>query len=237
MLNFIVVCVSCFFNCVNLTRNAQYEDILYHPAPSTCAYMQREGTLCGQCNYSNGFFPYAYSYDMDCIHCTNPHSWWVLHLLNFVRLSAFVCFAQISAAPIQMRIMLLTSKYTPPQLGPIIKTYATLYGIWNLDFFRTVLPGICLHLTTLHVLALDYLIAVYPMLLMVIAYILVELHAHGFKPVLLIWKPFHRLFAQVRRGWDIQTSTLLKIGCHRNTFRGVRLNVPVWLPRGVTMGC
>ena len=31
--------------------------------------------------------------------------------------------------------------------------------------------------------------------------------------------------------------TLLKIGCYRNTFRGVRLNVPVWLPRGVTMGC
>ena len=216
---------ACFFNCVNLTRNAQYEDMLYHPAPSTCGYMQREGTLCGECDYSNSSFPYAYSYDMDCIQCTTPHSWWLYIAVAFLPLTAFialilifrisaaspelrafVCFAQIFAAPIQMRIMLLISNYTPPLLGAVIKMYATLYGIWNLDFFRTVLPGICLHLTTLQVLALDYLIGVYPMLLMVIAYILVELHGHGFKPVLLIWKPFHRLFAQVRREWDIQTS-------------------------------
>ena len=58
--------------------------------------------------------------------------------------------------------------------------------IWNLDFFRTLLPGVCLHLTTLEVLALDYLIAVCPMLLMVIAYVLVELHGYGFRPVLFI---------------------------------------------------
>jgi hypothetical protein len=37
--------------------------------------------------------------------------------------------------------------------------------------------------------------------------------------------------------WHVYSPTLLKIGCYRNTFRGVRLNVPVWLPRGVTMGC
>ena len=216
---------ACLFNCVNWTRDAQYEDMLYHPAPSTCAYMQREGTLCGECDYSNGSFPYAYSYDMDCIQCTTPHSWWLYIAVAFLPLTAFialilifrisaaspelrafVCFAQALVTPIHMRIMFLQSKHISPLLGAIINTYATLYGIWNLDFFRTVLPGICLHLTTLQVLALDYLIGVYPMLLMVIAYILVELHGHGFKPVLLIWKPFHHLFVRVRREWKIQTS-------------------------------
>ena len=216
---------TCFFNCVNSTQNDQYKDKLYHQAPSTCAYIKRKGTLCGECDYSNGSFPYAYSYDMDCIQCTTPHSLWLYIAVAFLPLTAFialilifrisaaspelrafVCFAQILASPIQIRIMLFISKHISPLLGAIIKTYATLYGIWNLDFFRTVLPGICLHLTTLQVLALDYLIAVYPMLLMVIAYILVELHGHGFKPVLLIWKPFHRLFVTVRREWKIQTS-------------------------------
>ena len=41
----------------------------------------------------------------------------------------------------------------------------TVLGIWNLDFFRTVIPDICLNVNTPQVLALDYLVAFYPMLL------------------------------------------------------------------------
>ena len=54
-----------------------------------------------------------------------------------------------------------------------------MYGIWNLDFFRVVLPEVCLNFPTLHILALDYLIAIYPMLLMGVAYIIVELLGRG----------------------------------------------------------
>ena len=54
----------------------------------------------------------------------------------------------------------------------------------------------------------DYLIAVYPMLLMVIAYSLVELHGHRFRPVLYMWRPFHYFFARFRREWDLRTSII-----------------------------
>ena len=217
----------CFYNCVNMSQKVVYKDYVFHPTPSTCSYLNRKGTLCGDCDYANNYFPRAYSYAMDCIACHTPHSWWLyvtyafLPLTVFIaiifvfrisvvspKLRAFVCFAQIFAAPIQLRVLLLATRYTSPVVMAIIEILASFYGIWNLDFFRTLLPGICLHLTTLQVLALDYLIAVYPMLLMVIAYILVELHGHGFRPVLLMWKPFHYFFARFRRGWDIQTSII-----------------------------
>ena len=46
------------------------------------------------------------------------------------------------------------------------------------------------------------------MLLMVVAYVLVELHNCGFKPILILWKPFHYFSARFRRELDIQTTLL-----------------------------
>ena len=46
------------------------------------------------------------------------------------------------------------------------------------------------------------------MLLMVIAYTLVELHGHGVRPVLYMWRPFHYFFARFRREWDLRTSII-----------------------------
>ena len=218
---------DCFYNCLNLTRHFSYKDYIYHQAPSTCDYLHRTGTLCGQCDYSNSSFPRAYSYDMECIQCTKQQSWWLYIAVAFLPLTvfiviilvfrisvvspelrAFVCFAQVVAAPIQIRILLLSNRYTSPLIAVLTNVVLTLYGIWNLDFFRTLQPGVCLHLNTLEVLALDYLIAVYPMLLMVMAYTLVELHGRGCRPLLLLWKPFHRCFVRFRREWNIQTSLI-----------------------------
>ena len=214
---------TCIYNCFNLSHNGQYQDNIYHQAPSDCTYLHRSGTLCGECE-TDHFLP-VYSYDIECIKCTHPDSWWKYFAVAFLpltifiviifvfrisvvspKLHAFVSFAQILAVPIDVRTFFLGTKVLPPVLTVIVRAYAAAYGIWNLDFFRTLIPGICLHLTTLEVLALDYLIAVYPMLLMVIAYILVELHGHGFRPVLYMWRPFHYFFVRFRRKWDVQTS-------------------------------
>ena len=97
--------------------------------------------------------------------------------------------------------------YTPLGVS-VLQTLSVLYGVWNLDFFRTILNGVCLNVSTLQVLALDYLVAVYPMLVMAIAYVLVELHGYGFRPVLYMWRPFHCFFARFRRQWNIQHSIM-----------------------------
>ena len=63
-------------------------------------------------------------------------------------------------------------------------------------------------MSILQVLALDYTIAAYPLLLIVVTYSLVELHDHNYKIVVLLWKPFRRCLARFHRQWDICTSLI-----------------------------
>ena len=63
-------------------------------------------------------------------------------------------------------------------------------------------------MTTLQTLALDYAIAVYPLLLIVFTYLLVEMHDHNVRIVVWLWKPFHACFVHFRRRWNIKGSLI-----------------------------
>ena len=107
---------------------------------------------------------------------------------------------------------LQNSKYITTSRFPMVLTQflATVYGIWNLDFFRTLYPPFCLvpGTKTLDVIATDYIIAFYPLLLISITYACIELHAHNCRPIVVLWKPFHICFARLRRSWDAKTSII-----------------------------
>ena len=215
---------SCIFNCANGT----HVDIMYHSAPTDCASLNRQGTLCGQC--MDDYAVPAYSYDLKCIKCNSKHESWGHYILfAFVpltifiviilvfrinvlspKLNMFVLAAQIISTPIHLRLILhILSQTKEKSVSIPIKTTATLYGFWNLDFFRgDILPEVCINVISLHILVLDYLVAVYPMLLMAVAYTVVQLHDSGFRPLLYIWKPFHRYFVRFRRQWGIQTTIM-----------------------------
>ena len=218
---------------MNVTKS--YKDFIYHNVPrdiasannSVCRYLYRTATLCGQ--YIDGYYPAVYSYIFECVQCSDEHlnSNWGLYvavaylpLTIFIiflflfrisvaspKLNAIILFTQAFASPLNARIVLMASKHNP-LVNIVAKVGFTVFGIWIFDFFRALLPGICLNINTLEVLALDYLIAVYPMLLMVIAYLLVELHGYGVRPVLYMWRPFHYFFARIRREWDVHTSII-----------------------------
>ena len=89
-----------------------------------------------------------------------------------------------------------------------MNVYISLLSIWNLDFFRTLYSPFCLQSrsSTLQMLSLDYLIAVYPLALIILTYILVTLHYYDNRLVVWIWRPFHKCFIRFRRKWDIQNS-------------------------------
>ena len=63
-------------------------------------------------------------------------------------------------------------------------------------------------MTTVQALALDYAIAIYPLVLIIITYLLVELHDHDFKIIVCFWKPFHKCFTHLRRKWNIKLSLI-----------------------------
>ena len=215
---------DCLFNCVNVSRG--HTDFIYHRAPSNCGSLNRKGTLCGQC--IEGYAPPAYSYDLKCMKCgSDQHKWWLYATFAFLpltvfiviilvfrisvvspKLQVFVFAAQNIVSPINLRIVVLRTKTMTPLSKTLTFILTAAYGIWNLDFFRVVLPNVCLNITPLQVLALDYLVAIYPMLLMAVAYAVVELHACGFRPVLYMWRPLHRHFVQFRRHWGVQASIM-----------------------------
>ena len=148
-----------------------------------CGQFNRKGRLCGECK--EGYSPLAYFYNMRCMKCSEEESrrnifsflsvvlipltvFYVIVVLfkfnaNSPIIHGFILYAQLVSAPFVIRILLLNSYST---IG--IQFFATLYGIWNLDYFRTLYPDMCLKLTTLQVIALDYIIAFYPLLLMLL---------------------------------------------------------------------
>ena len=224
-----IVVGACVYNCENRVTQMTHESV-YHYLPNNsselnrimCEPFNRAGQLCGQCQ--EGYGIPLYSYDLRCIKCSKTHNHWLLYIVvaflpltlflllvlccrisaTSAKLNAFVTVAQIIAIPPNLRVILLGSdsehKYLPP-----IQILATVYGIWNLDFFRTVIPPICINLSALQALSLDYAIAFYPLLLLVFAYSLIELHARDFWPIVQLWRPFQRC---CRNRWDIRSSII-----------------------------
>ena len=86
----------------------------------------------------------------------------------------------------------------------------SIFGIVNLDFFRCVYPSFCLHpqLNIIHILFLDYIIALYPFILIFVTYILLTLYDKNYRFVKLAWKPFISLFRYYQRQWNIRTSLI-----------------------------
>ena len=227
-----VVVGACFYNCVNIGL----KDAVYLPMPNAleylndamCGRLNRSGQLCGECktNYS----PPVYSYDLHCTMCSEDQYNWIKYVvLAFVPLTvflvlvlccrisatspqlyAFVMFSQFIAIPANVRVILAAiNGIKRPDASIAFRILSTLYGVWNLDFFRTLIPHmICLKVDMLQVLTLDYSIAFYPLALIIITYIFIELHAHNFRVIVWIWRPFHRCFARFRQQWDIKTSII-----------------------------
>ena len=184
----------------------------------------------------------VYSYDFMCFPCTSSIGYNVikyvsiaflpltlLYLLFVIfrisatspQLNMFVIMCQTFATPVYLRLFVQIPK--EDETFRLVQTLATVYGIWNLDFFRTVIPPICLPLNTLQILALDYLVALYPLLLIIISYVLLNAYERGCVVVVWLWRPFHKCLARFRRPWNLRHSiidafaTLLPL-LHKTTY-------------------
>ena len=167
-----------------------------------------------------------------CANCTEKNYGWVLYISSeFVPATVFY-FAvltlqiRITSAPMNCFVMFSQSlvnllNHDPgfhgalmSELGKtsrtVFKVILTGYGFWNLDYFRYLIPPFCVSqgLRNIHVLALQYVSAFYPLLLIAITYACVELHGHNFRPIVWLWKPFHRCCVNVRRRWATKTSLI-----------------------------
>ena len=88
----------------------------------------------------------------------------------------------------------------------ILRVFFTIYGIWNLDFFRYLIPPFCVsdQISPLHVVALKYIVAFYPLLLTVVVYICIQLHARDCWVIVCLCRVFCRCFSCCRQRWGRQ---------------------------------
>lgn len=104
--------------------------------------------------------------------------------------------------------VLLSATSSNQHMNLGIKVLTTLYGIWNLDFFRSFYPDICLPMDTLSILALDYAIAIYPLLLTFLSYFFIHLHDRNFRLLVILWKPIKYVLTLFYTNWNSQASVI-----------------------------
>lgn len=108
-----------------------------------------------------------------------------------------------------MRSVVITLGYSRKYKSIVltaIKILSSIYGIWSLDFFRAQYRNICLGLDTLETQALEYTIAVYPLLLILLSYSVMKVHDLNFRCVTFVCKPFHALLSAFSRNFDTTRS-------------------------------
>ena len=195
-----------------------------------CDSLHRTGLLCGECE--DGFGPAIYSYTLECKKCWGHGAGWLLYITLTVipttvlyiivvvfhvsatspPLHAFVFFCQLTVYTFRSQPDLYL--FCAHELGKFshgfLKVGLAFSGLWNLDFFRPIVPPFCVspNMKNLHAFALEYIEAFYPLILILITYICIKLHDHNFRPVVLLWKPFHRCFVYFRRSWDSEASII-----------------------------
>ena len=222
---------ACPYGCGFKKKELTWSGQVYHSLPGNfseynfemCGRLNRDGHMCSKC--MKDFSPLVYSYDLKCVPCVHSHYSWLEYIaVAFVPLTAFyllvllfridatspylygfITLNQALASPISLRALFLTLE---GYYLLVARLLAIPYTIWNLDFFRSLQLNICLDLTTLQTLALDYAIAIYPLLLVLITYIVIELHARGCKVLVWLWRPFHRSCVRFSRVMDIQSSII-----------------------------
>ena len=195
-----------------------------------CGGLNRTGLLCSQCQ--QGLGPSITSYNRQCIECFDKRYGWLLYITATLIVTTILCFlvmvfqlhvtsAEMNAFVFLCQFITCVSTLTNPYvyvhhitdlsgINFIIFALLTFYGIWNLDFFRYFLPSFCISndMTTLHTLALEYVVAIYPLLLIVIVYVCIEMYDSGVRVVVCVWRPFRVCFARFKRRWNPKGSVI-----------------------------
>ena len=194
----------------------------------SCAPMNRRGFVCSEC--IEGYGLSVTSYQSTCTECKN--NWegvlWYL-LVELLPLTAFYLLllifrVDIISAPMMCFIMysmlvnfiittttsshsineILFTEHRTPRLGT--KLLRTVSGIWNLDFMLDFIPPFCISskLTPFHLASLSWICTLYPFILMLFTYVIIELHGRNFWPVVWIWNVFHKSCFRLRKVWNIK---------------------------------
>ena len=185
-----------------------------------CGGLNRTGLLCSNCK--PGLGPAVFSYTLPCLKCLDRGYGWLLYMFlatfpsTVMFLVIIICQIRITEAPMNAVIFVCQVLVSMINVNPHIVTdvskssyyltlfFLTVYGVFNLDIFRYIIPRFCVSstMTTIQALSLEYIVAFYPLLLVVVSYICIQLHARGCKPLVYLWKPLHKCCTCISQRWS-----------------------------------
>ena len=198
--------------------------------------LNRNGTLCGKC-----ITGYCVATNSPTYQCTSSMSsslnkngiLWLI-LLKYVPFTVFlllIIFFNISLVDGPLNSYILFSQiinYVGPYANGFIhlkelqkyqtifsKLYYFLYGPWNSNYFEVLMPNFCAYKydSTIKVLMLEYIPALYPMVLFIIFYSLIPYIASClvFSRFELLQKcslKVEQMFIIFRRSWSVRNSVI-----------------------------
>ena len=215
-----------------------------------CRPLNRRGPLCNDC--IDGFGLSATSVPFTCSNCTRfsltygiplyilieiiPTTLFYLFILIFrVNLTSSPMTGFILYSHLVMNIIIIDLNHPVAEILFQTKYFRTiliaLYGMWNLDFFKYILPPFCLnsHLNQTHIALFGYISVVYPLCLIIITFLCVELHGRNVALIVKVWRPFHKYFVRLRKEWDVRSdiidvfATFLLLSCSKLMYQSVLL--------------
>ena len=193
---------------------------------SVCGQQRRQGMLCGKCEDSLG--PAVLSYTHPCVEC-KWYGWLLYLMLSFVPatvlcffiillrvnvlsppLNAIVLFTQVITSYVNLMPCSFLYNVHMHRASRFVLPVLTLYGFFNMDFFVYIVPPFCISnkMSIFAVIALDYVVALYPLTLVAMIYLLIEIHDRGCWLFNCLWKLFHKFLFYFRKSWDIKGSII-----------------------------
>ena len=198
-----------------------------------CQKYSRTGQLCSECKNGSGLS--VFSDTFDCIPCSKfeaknlilylvielvPTTVFVLIILFFHigittgPVTGYIFFAQMITTPLEVlfltyswRLYMQGNDYLAKMMPQWI---INPYCMWNLTFYRIFQKNLCLHpsLRMVHVLALRLVLAFYPLLLVIITYLVIQLKARNIRILTWLWGLVCLNCVRWRRIWQAKTSVI-----------------------------
>ena len=190
-----------------------------------CSRYHRHGLVCSQCDSGHG--PSVYTHNLQCYKCSGPYSGWALYIF-FELFPITVLFGVMSLLHIRLTSSAANCLLFIVQMIVAVLSYGahigvfpfgntseilhkillSTYGVFNLDFFRDIIPPFCVdkRINGLHAIALQYIAVVYLIALTLFVFFLLELHYRGSRVTLWLWTNVFVRIIRVKQSWTFRTS-------------------------------
>ena len=193
-----------------------------------CGSYNRRGIQCKWC--IDGYGPAVFSDGITCADCSKHKYLWLLNLLVQLMMVTFmylvVILFQIKGTSSPLNVIITYSQFCVNVLtirsilriklacfiGQKFTTFIlTLISVMNLDFFRLVVPTLCVSASMkfIHTLLFEYILAIYPLIFTAFMYLIIELHDRKYRIVVYLSYPVRKLFKLFgHRNWNPKITIL-----------------------------